>query len=195
MLFLRDAGETEIGGFGICRPDALLDVEDFVVVPQRTTAVSVVFDDRAVADFFEDQVLQGRRPEEFARIWIHTHPGRCPQPSATDEATFARVFGPCDWALMFILAQGGATSARLAWNVGPRGAIEIPIAVDYSRPFPGSDHAAWQAEYDRDVTPHDDWFTDFDFGPPDLRPFRVSRPRHNVRTLLPHSPGIPIHVD
>lgn len=142
LLFLRDAGETEIGGFGISRRDALLEVEDFVVLPQRTTAVSVVFDDRAVADFFEEQVGQGRRPEEFARIWIHTHPGRCPQPSGTDEATFARVFGTCDWAVMCILARDGATYARLVWNVGPRGAIEIPVAVDYSRPFPGSDHAA-----------------------------------------------------
>lgn len=105
LLFLREAGETEIGGFGISRRDALLDVNDLVLIPQTTTAVSVEFDDLAVATFFEEQVGHGRQPAEFARIWVHTHPGDCPLPSATDEATFARVFGACDWAVMLILAR------------------------------------------------------------------------------------------
>ena len=69
------------------------------------------------------------------------------QPSLTDEATFERVFGRTDWAVMFILACGGKTYCRLQYNRGPRGALEPDIEVDYSQPFAGSDHQAWEAEY------------------------------------------------
>ncbi len=186
-------GETEIGGFGISRREALLDVEDLVLIPQRTTAVSVEFDDLAVADFFEEQVALGRTPAEFARIWVHTHPGDCPRPSGTDEATFVRVFGNCDWAVMLILARGGAVYARLAWNVGPRGAIEIPVTINYARPFVGTDFPAWQAEYERCVHPYDFGISDFDFwpatSPPLLRPPHFSRraitPSSNPRISVP----------
>lgn len=154
-MFLRDVGETEIGGFGISRAGDLLYVEEVVLIPQRSSVVSVAFEDLAVAEFFEDQVARGHPPREFARIWIHTHPGQCPRPSGTDEETFDRVFGSCDWALMFILARHGATYARLQWNVGPRGAMELPVTVDYARPFPASDEVAWQDEYDRCVVPLD----------------------------------------
>ena len=157
LLFLRDLGETEIGGFGVSRPEALLSVHDLVLIPQITSPVSVEFDDHAVADYFEQQVAFGRRPEEFARIWVHTHPGTCPLPSPTDEATFARVFGTCDWAVMLILARGGATYARLAWNRGPRAALRIGVEVEYGRPFDGSDQAAWHGEYHRCVEPCQHW--------------------------------------
>ena len=91
-------GETEIGGFGVTAADDPLLVEDFVTVKQMVSCVSVSFDDEAVADFFEAQVDAGRRPEQFARAWCHTHPGESPTPSGTDEETFpgfsASVIGP-----------------------------------------------------------------------------------------------------
>src|SRR6187397_2594196 len=55
LLFLRDAGDTEIGAFGISAPDDLLFVEDVQLVRQACTWVQVEFDDEAVANFFEDQ--------------------------------------------------------------------------------------------------------------------------------------------
>ena len=151
LLYLRDVGETEIGGFGITPADDLLYVEDIGLVKQLCTWVHVEFDDQSVADFFDSQVDAGRRPEQFGRIWIHTHPGSSPQPSGTDEATFARVFGGAHWALMFILARGGESYARLRFNVGPGGEVLLPVEVDYSRPFAGSDSATWQAEYEANV--------------------------------------------
>ncbi len=144
-------GETEIGGFGIATPDDLLVVEEFATVLQKTTAVSVSFDDAAVADFFDDQVERGRKPEQFGRIWLHTHPGDCPLPSPVDEGTFTRVFGGCDWAAMFILARGGKTYARLRFNVGPGGDLLIPVTVDYSLPLGASDHQAWSKEYGKNI--------------------------------------------
>lgn len=151
MLFLRDYGDTEVGGFGITAADDLLYVEDVVLVRQECTGISVAFEDGSVADFFDQQVDEGLQIQQFARLWVHTHPGTCPQPSRTDEETFARVFGKNDWAVMFILAEGGQSYARLQFSVGPGGSLMIPVAVDYSRPFSGSDYGVWEQEYQANV--------------------------------------------
>ena len=63
LLYLRDLGDTEVGGFGISAADDPLYIEDVQLVQQACTGVSVAFDDQAVADFFDQQVDQGRRPE------------------------------------------------------------------------------------------------------------------------------------
>jgi hypothetical protein len=147
LVFLRDYGDTEVGGFGISAQDDLLYIEDVVLVRQTCTGMSVAFDDASVADFFDGQVDQGRKIEQFARIWVHTHPGDCPRPSGTDEDTFLRVFGRNDWAVIFILAQGGQSYARLNFGVGPGGNMQLSVAVDYSRPFTGSDYGVWEEEY------------------------------------------------
>ena len=46
-----------------------------------------------------------------------------------------------------ILARYGRAYARLRFHVGPGGDVELPVTVDYSRPFPASDHPAWDKEY------------------------------------------------
>lgn len=147
LRFLRDLGPTEIGGFGVSHPDDLLRVEDIVLVKQSCSVVTVAFHDDAVADYFDRMVDQGLQPAQFARIWLHSHPGSCPQPSAVDEATFARVFGRNDWSIMGIVARNDATYARLRYRVGPGGSWEIPVRVDFSSPFSGSDRDAWHEEY------------------------------------------------
>ena len=111
----------------------------------------MLFDDEAVADYFDDRVDAGLKPERFARIWLHTHPGDSPLPSGTDEETFSRAFGGCQWAAMMVLASDGAAYARLRFNVGPGGEAEIPVEVDFARPFAGSDAEAWEAEYRANV--------------------------------------------
>lgn len=150
-MSLRDAGPTEIGGFGITRPDDLLLIEDVQLVDQEADWASVVFDDGAVADFYEEQVDRGRTPSQFARVWIHTHPASSPQPSAVDEETFARVFGRCDWSMMLIVARGGASYARISFGVGPGGSWEVPLVVDFEAPFEAADPESWRAEYERCV--------------------------------------------
>ena len=152
LLFLRDLGPTEVGGFGVSAPGDLLLVEDVQLVRQQCSPVSVKFDDASVADFFDAQVDQGRVPEQFGRIWIHTHPAISACPSATDEETFARCFGRSNWALMFILARGGQTYARLRINTGPGGEMVLPVEVDFAAPFPAADQAAWQLEYQQAVS-------------------------------------------
>ena len=158
LLFLRDLGPTEIGGFGICDSEDLLLVTDFVMVRQVCTPVTVVFDDEAVADFFEDQVNVDREPEQFARIWIHTHPGESAYPSGTDEETFRRCFGTADWAVMFILAEGGETYARFRCNVGPGMNRRLEVSVDYGVEFRASSQDHWMEQYHDLVTVHEPFF-------------------------------------
>jgi len=147
LLYFRDKSDNEVGGFGITEPDDLLCVRDFIPVKQKVTPVSVRFDDEAVADFFENQVDLGRKPEQFARVWLHSHPGDSPEPSIIDEETFERVFGGCQWAVMFILARNNHTYAKLSFNVGPGGHVLIPTAIDYSHEFGPSNYKEWDAEY------------------------------------------------
>lgn len=54
---------------------------------------------------------------------------------------------------MAILARGGAFSARLSFRAGPGAEMEIPVEVDYSRPFAGVDARSWELEYRSNVMP------------------------------------------
>jgi len=148
---MRDVTDNEVGGFGITESDDLLFVTDFTLVKQKVTAVSVSFEDESVANFFEDQVEAGRKPEQFARIWLHSHPGSSPEPSMTDEQTFARVFGSCDWSVMCIVAQDGGTFARLRFSAGPGGEVKIPVYVDYGYEFDAADFEVWKQQYKTNV--------------------------------------------
>lgn len=160
LLYLRDAGPTEVGGFGIGSAEAPLCIQDVVLLPQTCSVISVLFEETAIADYFEDQVDLGLRPEQFARVWLHTHPGECAEPSLVDVRTFARVFGHCDWAVMGIIARGGAVHAEFARS-GKEPQL-LPVELDWQQPFSASNHPAWQAEYDRCITPDlastNNWF-------------------------------------
>jgi proteasome lid subunit RPN8/RPN11 len=132
MQFLCHAGPTEVAAFGLAAADDPLYLENILVVRQRATPVTVAFDDEAVADLFDQMVDVGIPPERFARVWLHTHPGASVEPSGTDEETFHRVFGGCDWAVMAILGRTGNTFARLTFNSGPGGSLNLPVHVDWS---------------------------------------------------------------
>jgi proteasome lid subunit RPN8/RPN11 len=146
LLYLRDFGETEVGGFGICPHESLL-VEDFQLVNQTCTYTTVALDDESVADFFDEQVDQHLKPDQFARVWMHTHPGECPMPSGTDEETFSRVFGQADWAVMFILACGGESYTRLRFNVGPGADLLLQTEIEFEQEFAATDFSTWENEY------------------------------------------------
>ena len=151
LLYFRDRGDTEIGGFGVAASEDPLLVTHFEPVLQNVTAVAIAFDDEAVADFYDRMIDQGLAPRQFARIWCHTHPGDSATPSGTDEQTFERVFGSCDWAVMFIIGRSGKTSARLRHNTGPRSDLLLDCQVDYQAPFEGSDQGAWAQEFEKTI--------------------------------------------
>jgi hypothetical protein len=150
---LRDFGETEVSGFGITDPEDPLCVHDIVLVKQTATQVGVVLDDASVADFFDDCIDEGLHPENFGRVWIHTHPSGIHHPSLTDEQTFAKCLGNCDWAVMFILSKDDVTYCGLQYNKRPAHRVELKNTyVDFSIPFYGSDIVSWKKEYDSNVT-------------------------------------------
>ena len=130
--YLCHAGPTEVAGFGLSSSQNPLYLEDVLVIRQRATPVTVGFDDHAVADLFDEMADAGISPSRFARIWLHTHPGSSVTPSGTDEDTFQRCFGGCDWAVMAILGRTGRTYARLRFNAGPGTSVIIPTAVDWA---------------------------------------------------------------
>ena len=131
LQFFLHAGDTEIGGFGISDAHDLLYIDDFLTVKQGVSPASVEFDDQAVADFVDNCVDAGMKPQQFMRIWCHTHPGESPNPSGTDEETYSRVFGAFDWSVMFIIGRTGKTYARLSFSAGPAGNILLPVSVDW----------------------------------------------------------------
>jgi proteasome lid subunit RPN8/RPN11 len=132
LQFCCHLGDTEIAGFGITAKDDLLYVEDFATVRQQTSLMTVAMDDQAVANFADRCVDAGLPPQRFLRVWCHTHPGSSALPSGTDEDTFDRVFGSCDWAVMFILSRTAETYARLSFHCGPGAAVQVPVSVDWS---------------------------------------------------------------
>ena len=152
LQFLCHAGPTEVAAFGLAAEDDPLYLEDILVVRQRCTPVTVAFDDEAVADLFDSMVDAGIPPGRFARVWLHTHPGASVEPSGTDEDTFHRVFGGCDWAVMAILGRTGNTFARLTFNAGPGGSLNLPVSVDWAD-WPATAHLlaeqvpVWEQQY------------------------------------------------
>ena len=151
LLFLRDCGGTEVGGFAISASNDLLLVEDVRLVKQQCTAASVQFSDAAAGDVFDNSTGNQSDDNNAGRIWIHTHPGDCARPSEADEDTFARCCSSVPWAVMFIIAANGDTYARLQFNIGPRCSRRLFVEVDYSKEFQQADFAGWKTEYDTKV--------------------------------------------
>lgn len=151
LLHLRDAGKTEVGGFGITPPDDLLLVEDIAVPKQECSVASVDFDDDSVAEMMERLLDQGYEPCQTMRIWIHTHPGDSAQPSGTDWETFRKVFGRFDWRAMFILANGGNTYCRIRCERPITIEADARTIIDWGHPFPQSNAEAWEEEYKANI--------------------------------------------
>ncbi len=148
LVFWRDLGETEIAAFGVTDPDDPLLLIELHLVKQRADWLNVAMDDAALADYFDEQVDLGRQPSEFARVWLHTHPGDSAYPSGVDEATFERAFGNTEGAIMAIVAAGGQVYARR--NAGGQ-AERLSIVVDFSEQFEASDQEKWFEEYEAKV--------------------------------------------
>lgn len=152
LLFLRDVGDTEIGGFGVC-PNDPLTVEDFVLVKQKCSSAFVDLDEDSVAAYCEKMAIEKKmRSSQYMRIWIHTHPAIGAEPSGHDENVFESTFGAFDWAVMFILAKRGERTAKIRVNKDPMIETELAVMIDHTLDFPATDKAAWKEEYDACVT-------------------------------------------
>jgi hypothetical protein len=52
---------------------------------------------------------------------------------------------------MFIIARNGDVYARLRFNTGPGGEIELSTTIDYDTDFPASDRGSWEQEFFKSV--------------------------------------------
>lgn len=132
LMFCCHQARTEIGGFGISSKADPLVIDEFVLILQNTSVMTVEFDDHALADHVEDFADKGIGPDRSFRVWIHTHPGRSAAPSSVDEETFDRCFGRCDWAAMMIQGREEENYCRIRFNIGPGGQVIVPIKFDWA---------------------------------------------------------------
>lgn len=145
LEYLRDKGDTEIGGFGVTNPNDRFKIEHFYMVKQRASSAWVEFDDEGVMNYTVWMCKSGWQPKDITRVWIHTHPGNSAWPSAQDEETFEETFGKCDHAIMFILARGGEVYCRLREGFGDDAKEHLlHVRIDYEVE---EDRKAWDAEY------------------------------------------------
>lgn len=160
LAYLRDKGDTEVGGYGISDAQDPLLVIDFVMVEQECTSVFCELDGADANRMMAEMAELGITADRCCRIWIHTHPGNSAQPSSVDESTFDDNYSSAPWSVMAILAKGGETYARIQYKVrssAPFGdetemyADELKWQVDYSLPFNASCHEAWDSEYDTNL--------------------------------------------
>jgi hypothetical protein len=129
LVFMRDKGPTEVGGMALTAVNDPFYIEDFIVLPQECTAAFCEL--KEIAAHLDRMADRNIEPARCCRIWIHTHPGDSATPSGTDEKTFAEEFGTCDYAVMFILAKGGATSCRCRINYDGKFCISSQLAVQF----------------------------------------------------------------
>lgn len=157
LLYMRDAGQTEVGGYGITRTEDPLLVTDFMLVKQECTGITVELDEEDSGKFIDEMMDSGIAPWQCQNIWIHTHPGDDPTPSDADEKNFDKNFNHPDWAIFFILAQNDKSYCRIRHNVGAGIEVEISMAIDWYE-FPASDKEGWGKEYKEKVT-ESKWMT------------------------------------
>lgn len=151
LIYLRDKGNTEIGGYGISDPDDPFLITDFVMVKQDAGPATVDFDDEGLTDHLIEFADKDVEPWQCTRCWIHTHPGNSAHPSGTDEVTFRDMFGEMSWGIMFILAKDSSYTCRMICKSEPVEVVfDLPVKV---LPYEtATEHPEWDAEYDDKLT-------------------------------------------
>ncbi|UCG02556.1 MAG: Mov34/MPN/PAD-1 family protein [Candidatus Heimdallarchaeota archaeon] len=162
LLYMQNAGPTEVAGFCVTGTEDALLVTDFILIKQNCTQVSFDLDKEDIAEYQERMVDNGLEVWQFARILAHTHPGNSPQPSRTDEENFKNVFTRPSWAIMFIIAEDKSTYCKLKISVGPGVQVILKTQVDFTQQFAASDFPEWEKEYNEKVIKDTIWQDDID---------------------------------
>jgi len=152
LQFMCYSVGTEISGMGISDLEDPLLIRDIAIIKQTVGIAHVDLD----MDHYADTVMMlcdpdgefKLKPHNCMRVWIHTHPRGICSPSTLDEETFHESFGEGDWAVMMILSKDGSSYARMRSTLASGICInnKLEISVDWSVPFPGSDHDSWSEE-------------------------------------------------
>ena len=152
LVHMRDKIACEVSGMGIT-PKLPNLVEDVYFPKQEVQSAYVDIDEDGFAEMVDELASKGLRPDQFMRIWIHTHPsGMGPNPSGRDNQCMDEAFSSPDWAIMMIVAKDGKTFAQMRVNKPFRIESLLDVMIDYKAEFPGSNITAWDAEYNKNVT-------------------------------------------
>jgi len=152
LLWMRDRGDTEVAGYATTATNDPLLVTDFRLAKQKCTGASFELDPDDLVDDVECTLDAGLAPWQTHNILCHTHPGNSASPSGMDEENFKNAFTAPDWAIMFIIAEGGEIYCRLKFNIGPGGTKNLKVSVDFGQEFKGSEHELWEREYQEKVS-------------------------------------------
>ena len=96
---------------GISDPKDPLHIVDFAFLPQECTSVSTDFDEDAQNAWMEEMMIEKKlNPDQFTRVWAHTHPSQSASPSSTDWETFQEIMGNMPWGVMLILGTSNEFS-------------------------------------------------------------------------------------
>ena len=98
LLFLRDLGETEVGGFGISAADDLLLIEDFVLVRQHCSVITVAFRTSQSPSSLISRLIAGCVPSSLAGSGFTpiraSRPSRVPSMRKRSPACSGAATGP-----------------------------------------------------------------------------------------------------
>jgi hypothetical protein len=135
IMLALDFSKNEVSFYGITDADDNLIVEDLFLPEQTVSTCSVDIDDMSVAKWTCEMAEAGYLPRQLSRVWIHTHPSGV-TPSGTDEATFNKILGLSDVAVMVIVDKAGTIGAWLQINntIGLCEPVrcKIPVEIDWT---------------------------------------------------------------
>ena len=153
MIYMRDKQANEVSCMAIT-PNTLNIIEELYFPRQEVQSAYVDIDEDGLALMCDELAQKGLQPEQFMRIWIHTHPKSMgATPSGRDRQCMEESFSTPDWAIMMIFSQNGESFAELRMNKPFLMTQKLDIFVDYSSPFPASNKAEWDKEYEKNVKP------------------------------------------
>lgn len=134
---------NEMSAMGITREGDLSLVEDFKLFSQKVTGASV--ESEGIVDFLDKMVKQGIEAQRCMRVWMHTHPGFEPNPSATDLEECSELFQWQPYGFMMIASSKGIKNWLYIKEFNM--CFETDVLIDNKEGM-----AEWEKEYKDNVT-------------------------------------------
>lgn len=159
----RDKAPTlEVGCWGYT-PDDLMQVTDLVLVKQKVSSVRVEFNMEHVAETmhtFADKY--GVTPDQWLRVWVHTHPFDSCEPSSVDETTWDNLFDTKSSGVMVIVSETDRIYARAVVRADgvalvKRLKVVKPLPRKWGRLCTDDNVKKWEEEYDELVSEDSGW--------------------------------------
>ena len=152
------SGKNEISCFGVAfSQDNLLRVNELYLPKQIVTPSHTDPTEEGIATMYDELGQAKFPPNQFARIWIHTHTFTAPNktgislPSPVDFNTCREVFTGCDWFIMLI--KGGEEFTCYLYLLGALPVrLVLKVIVDYTDPgFPNKIINDWTTTFNEQV--------------------------------------------